>query len=127
MAEGPRLSAVDYIDRFFDELRVEIRANPKLAARLVRALGGNVVFENEAKTEAANPYALAAEGDSVRFHSVFGSMKITEIRRVLRDNNLATRVDIAGKNQQQLVDMLYSRASRKVSERKGTLFGADRT
>ena len=121
MAESPRLSAVDYIDRFFDELRVEIRANPKLAARLVRALGGHVIFENEAKTEAANPYALAAEGDRVRFYSVFGSMKISEIRRVLRDNNLATRVDITGKNQQQLVDMLYARASRKVTERRSSV------
>jgi hypothetical protein len=126
MAEGPGLNAVDYIDRFFDELRSEIRANPKLAARLVRALGGNVVFENDTKAEAANPYALAAHGDGARFFSVFGSMKATEIRRVLQDNNLATRVDMAGKSQQQLVDMLYARASKKVTERKGSLFGPHR-
>jgi len=122
MAESPGLTPVEYIDRFFDELREEVRANPKLAARLVKALGGNVVFENEAKAEAANPYALAAEGDKVRFLSVFGSMKAGEIKKVLKDNNLATRVDMTGKSVEQLVDMLYTRAARKVGERKSSAY-----
>lgn len=122
MAENPGLSPVEYIDRFFDELRAEVRTNPNLASRLVKALGGNVVFENEAKAEAANPYALAAEGDKARFLSVFGTMKVGEIKKVLKDHNLATRVDMTGKNLDQLVDMLYTRAARKVSERKSSMF-----
>jgi hypothetical protein len=122
MAESTGLTPVEYIDRFFDELREEVRANPRLAARLVKALGGNVVFENEAKAEAANPYALAAEGDKARFLSVFGTMKAGEIKKVLKDNNLATRVDMTGKNTEQLVDMLYTRAARKVGERKSSMF-----
>jgi hypothetical protein len=122
MAESPGLTPVEYIDRFFDELREEVRANPKLAARLVKALGGNVVFENEAKAEAANPYALAAAGDKGRFLSVFGTMKAGEIKKVLKDNNLATRVDMTGKSLEQLVDMLYTRAARKVGERSSSMF-----
>ncbi len=122
MAENPGLSPVEYIDRFFDELRAEVRTNPNLASRLVKALGGNVVFENEAKAEAANPYALAAEGDKARFLSVFGTMKVGEIKKVLKDHNLATRVDMTGKNLDQLVDMLYTRAARKVGERKSSMF-----
>jgi hypothetical protein len=55
MAESPGLTPVEYIDRFFDELRMEVRSNPKLAARLVKALGGTVVFEDEAKAEIASP------------------------------------------------------------------------
>ena len=62
MAESPGLTPVEYIDRFFDELRAEVRSNPKLAARLVKALGGNVVFEDETKAEVANPYQLASSG-----------------------------------------------------------------
>jgi hypothetical protein len=122
MAESPGLTPVEYIDRFFDELRAEVRSNPALAARLVKALGGNVVFENEAKAEVANPYALAAEGDRARFLAVFGTMKLGEIKKVLKDNNLATRVDMTGKNADQLVDMLYTRASRKVHERKSSIY-----
>ncbi len=122
MAESPGLTPVEYIDRFFDELRAEVRANPALAARLVKALGGNVVFDNEAKADVANPYSLAAEGDRARFFSVFGTMKLGDIKKVLKENNLATRVDMTGKNADQLVDMMYTRASRKVQERKSSIY-----
>lgn len=122
MAESPRLTPVEYLDRFFDELRSEVRSNPKLAARLVKALGGNVVFEDEVKAEVANPYALASSGPKARFLSVFGSMKAAEIRRVLKDNNLATRIDMTGKSIDQLVEMLYVRASSKVRERSSSMF-----
>lgn len=122
MAESPRLTPVEYLDRFFDELRSEVRSNPKLAARLVKALGGNVVFEDEVKAEVVNPYALASSGPKARFLSVFGSMKAAEIRRVLKDNNLATRIDMTGKSIDQLVEMLYVRASSKVRERSSSMF-----
>jgi len=122
MAESPGLTPVEYIDRFFDELRAEVRSNPKLAARLVKALGGNVVFEDESKAEIASPYQLAASGDKARFFTVFGSMKLGDIKKVLKDNNLATRIDMTGKNAEQLVEMLYARAARKVSERTSSMF-----
>jgi hypothetical protein len=122
MAEDPRLTPADYLDRFFDELRNEVRTNPKFAARLVKALGGTVVFEDEAKADIANPYALAAEGSKTRFYSVFGSMKPTQVKKVLRENNLATGVDMANKSVAQLIDMMFERASSKVKERKSSIF-----
>ena len=122
MAEDKRLSAVEYIDRFFDELREEVRSNPRLAARLVKALGGNVVFEDEDKADLANPYVLAASGAKSRFYSVYGAMKSAEIKKVLKQNNLATTIDMNGKSAAQLVDMLFERASSKVGERKSSIF-----
>jgi hypothetical protein len=122
MAENQRLTPVEYLDRFFDELRDEVRSNPKLAARLVKALGGEVVFDNEAKADVANPYALAAQGSKAKFLSVFGSLKLSEIKRVLKDNNLATRVDMNGKSAGQLAEMLFERASSKVKERRSSVF-----
>ena len=122
MAENPGLTASEYLDRFFDELRDEVRANPKFASRVVKALGGNVIFENEARADVANPYILAANGSKSQFYSTFASMKIGQIRQVLRDNNLATRLDMAGKSPEQLIDMLFDRASSKVNERKSSLF-----
>jgi len=118
MAKSQGLGAVEYIDRFFDELRSEIRANPKLAARLVKALGGNVVFEGGARLEAANPLELAARGDRAQFNAVFGAMKAAELRKVLKDNNLATPVDMTGKSAEQLLTMLHTRATRKIGERR---------
>ncbi|MDP3737867.1 MAG: hypothetical protein Q8R02_10780 [Hyphomonadaceae bacterium] len=122
MAESTRLTPVEYLDRFFDELRAEVRSNPKLAARLVKALGGEVVFESDDKAEVANPYSLAAQGSKAKFLSVFASMKLPEIKKVLKENNLATRVDMNGKTADQLVEMMFERASSKVSERSSSIF-----
>jgi hypothetical protein len=121
MAESKRLTPVEYLDRFFDELREEVRANPKLAARLVKALGGDVVFDAADKAEVANPYALAT-GPKAKFLSVFSGMKLGEIKKVLKDHNLATRIDMTGKSADQLVDMMYERAARKVAQRKSSVF-----
>jgi hypothetical protein len=121
MGEGQGLSPVEYLDRFFDELRAEVRSNPKLAARLVKALGGNVVFEDTTRSEVANPYALVT-GPKATFLAVFGSMKLNEVKKVLKDNNLATRVDMNGKTAEQLIEMLHSRASAKVHEGKSSVF-----
>lgn len=122
MAEDKRLDPVAYLDRFFDELRDEVRTNPKFANRLVKAMGGNVVFENATKSEIANPYILAANGDKSEFYSVFSPLKPSQIKKVLKDNNLATTVDVRGKSPSELLDMLYDRASLKVSERKSSYF-----
>lgn len=122
MAEDSRLTPVEYLDRFFDELRNEVRSNPKLAARLVKALGGDVVFESGDKSEVANPYALAASGSRAKFMSVFGSMKLSDVKKMLKENNLATRVDMNGKSADQLVEMMFERASTKVNERKSSIF-----
>jgi hypothetical protein len=121
MGKDPGLNPVEYLDRFFDELRAEVRSNPALAARLVKSLGGNVVFEDATKSEVANPYLLAA-GPKSTFLSVFGGMKLNDIKKVLKDNNLATRIDMNGKNADQLVEMLHSRAAAKVRERKSSFF-----
>lgn len=122
MAQGPGLTPVEYIDRFFDEIRAEVRSNPALAARLVKALGGNVVFEEEAKADVANPYALAASANKAQFFGVFGAMKLAQLKKVLKDHNLATRVDMNGKSAAQLVEMMYERACNKVGERRSSAF-----
>ncbi len=122
MEKNERLDAIQFLDRFFDELREEARANPKFASRLVRAMGGQVVFEDTAKADIANPYLLAAEGDRSNFYAVFSSLKAAQIKKVLKDNNLATSIDMRGKSASDLVDMLYDRATLKVSERKSSYF-----
>ncbi|MFC7290027.1 hypothetical protein [Hirschia litorea] len=122
MAEDPRLDAVAFLDRFFDEVRDEARTNPQFASRLVKAMGGQVVFEDATKADVANPYVLAADGDKSAFYSVFSPMKPSQIKKVLKDNNLATSIDIRGKSASQLLDMLYDRASLKISERKSSYF-----
>jgi hypothetical protein len=122
MAEDQRLSAADYLDRFFDELRSEVRANPKLAERLVKALGGEVVFDQDVRAEVANPYQLAGAAPKSQFYAVYSNLKTSQLRKVLKDYNLATGIDMSGKSAGQLVDMLYTRAAAKVGERKSSMF-----
>ncbi len=122
MAEDQGLTASDFLDRVFDEIRLEARSNPQFASRLVKAMGGNVVFEGDARAEVLSPYVLAANSSKPEFYAAFANMKATEIRKILRDNNLATRIDMARKTPLQLVDMLYERASSKVAERKSSIF-----
>ena len=122
MAENTRLDPVAYLDRFFDAIREEARTNPKFANRLVMAMGGQVVFEDETKSDVANPYILAANGTKSQFYSTFSKMKPGDLKRALKDYNLASTMDIRGKTSGELVDMLYDRASLKVSERKSAVF-----
>ena len=70
----------------------------------------------------ANPYSLAASGSKAKFLSVFGSMKLPDLKKVLKENNLATRVDMNGKSADQLVEMMFERASSKVNERRSSIF-----
>ncbi|MEO1101681.1 MAG: hypothetical protein AAFW65_07530 [Pseudomonadota bacterium] len=118
MAKNEKLDPVEYLDRFFDELRNEVRANPELASRLVKALGGSVVFDSGDADAVTNPFIVAAEQDKAHFYALYAPMKVSQIKRVLKDNNLATAVDVRGKTANQLIDMLYDRASYKVSERR---------
>ena len=122
MAEDSRLDPVAYLDRMFDVIREEARQNPKFADRLVKAMGGQVVFADETKTSVANPYILAGSSSKANFYSVYASMKTNELKRVLRENNLATSLDMRGKSSAQLLDMLYDRARTKISERKSSYF-----
>ena len=122
MAEDSRLDPAAYLDRLFDVIREEARNNPKFADRLVRALGGKVVFQDEAKGDVANPYMLAGNSSKAHFYSVFASMKANEIRKMMRENNLATSLDMRGRSVDQLIDMMYDRARLKVTERKSSYF-----
>ena len=118
MAETEKLTPVEYLDRFFDELRNEVRSNPELANRLVRSLGATVTFDLAEAPDAANPFIAASEMERPKFVALYSKMKIGQLKKLLRTNNLATVVDMRGKSASQLVDLLYSRAHAKVGERK---------
>jgi hypothetical protein len=53
---------------------------------------------------------------------MFGSMKLAQLKKMLKDHNLVTRVDMNGKAANQLVAMMYERALNKVSERRSSSF-----
>ncbi len=117
MDTGKRLDALACLDRFFEEIRDEARGNPAFAARLVKALGGEIVFDAADRRHLLNPIAMALSGDEARFRAEFAAMVAADLRAVLRDFNLASAVDMRGRDKAELVDMLWQRALAKGQER----------
>ena len=105
------------LDRFFDELRLEIRGNPELAARLVKAIGAEVSFEGALAAKLVNPRELAVNSDEAGFRAAFSQMTLAEMKSVLKAHNLASSVDMKGLKAPELIDMAYRRAVAKAAER----------
>ncbi|MEM6666607.1 MAG: hypothetical protein AAF638_09405 [Pseudomonadota bacterium] len=116
MDDGSRIDAVQYLDRFFDAVREEARTNPTFSARLVEALGGEVVFSGDDKLALLNPLKLAAKGQTELLTAISG-LSAGELKAVLKANNLASPVDVRGKDQSALETMLIERSMARLSER----------
>ena len=118
MSGEPPRDALEALDRFFEELRLELRANPELAHRLVRALGAEVSFEGSLAARLVNPRELAATKSEAAFRKTFDAMSAAEIRSVPKAHNLASAVDMKGLGTGALVDMAHARALAKINERR---------
>ncbi|MEL7129237.1 MAG: hypothetical protein AAGK23_06800 [Pseudomonadota bacterium] len=121
MEDPGDMDAFAKLDRFFEELRLEIRSNPDLANRLVKAIGAEVVFEGSLAAKLINPRELAATKPEAAFRDAFSAMTAAEIRSVLKAHNLASTVDMKGLKPPALIDMAYERALAKANERQGPL------
>lgn len=124
MEEDPQLDALDYLDRFFEEIRRHARQDAEFAARLVKALGGEVVFEADRAVDIVNPLELAATSSREKFDAVFETMTLAQIKAVMKKHNLGTTVDAKGLAKPALIEMLHARAVAKARERGATHRGA---
>ena len=117
MGDGQTIGASEYLDRLFEVIREEARANPEFAARLIRATGGAVEFPERDKAVLLNPVDIAAREGPEGVTDQYASMDASTLRRVLKEHNLATPVDVRGRNKSDLLDMLSRRAMERVSAR----------
>lgn len=118
MDTGQKLGPLEYLDRFFDEIRAEARDNPAFAARLIEALGGEAVFPDEVKRDLLNPLAEAARESEAAFKSRFDSLKSADLKWLFRTYNLASPIDLRGLDRAGMLDLLYARARAKAEERQ---------
>lgn len=117
MGPDTRLSAVEYLDRLFDVIREEARANPEFAARLVKATGGSIVFDADDRAALINPVELAAHGGETALRETLGPLEAVDLRKVLKVHGLASPVDVRGRSKDELVDMLVRRAVERATAR----------
>lgn len=117
MDQGEGIDPIEYLDRFFEEIRQEARDNPDFAHRLVKSLGGEVVFHESLKSDVLNPLIVAATETEAGLRASFSNLTKAKLKRVLKTHNLATTLDLRGLEGPQLLDMLVVRARAKALER----------
>lgn len=116
--DGQPNTAADAIDRVLELLRRELHDNPELAYRLVRALGAQVVFEGKHASALLNPSELVFELPEADARAQLLAFSLADLKTMARANSLATAVDTKGKSQDEMVDMIYTRARDKISEKR---------
>ncbi|MEM9740481.1 MAG: hypothetical protein AAF829_11485 [Pseudomonadota bacterium] len=111
------MNSTEFLDRLFDVIRDEARANPAFAARLVKAAGGQVTFTERDKVAVLNPLEVAAEGGPNAVRSAFETLDPLQLRTLLKEHNLASAIDVRSRGKADLLDMLAVRATARVASR----------
>lgn len=116
------LSPLDALDRFLGVVRDAAREDPAFARKLVGALGLTVRFDTEDYLYLEDPVHLAATVDEDRFRAIYGEPAVkpgmADLKRLLAEANLALPDELTGLKSDELIDLLWSRASRKAAERR---------
>ena len=117
MTDVQEIDASQALDKFFAIVRDEATRNSRFAARLVDALGYNVVFRGNEAKYAVDPVQVALKGVEV-FRQTFLSFSAAELKAMVKDFNLGTQADLRGKTRvPQIVDVMWQGAIAKVKDR----------
>lgn len=108
----------DAIDRVLDLLRHELQTNPELAYRMVKALGANVVFEGKHAANLINPIELVSSQSELEVRAQLLALPAADLKTIAKAARLATSIDLKGKSQDEIVDIVYRRAKEKLVERQ---------
>ncbi len=117
MSQNKEIDPAKALDRFFSIVREEAISNPRFGTRLIEAVGYTVVFRGSESLPALDPVLVATKGQE-EFRNTFLSFKAAELKKIIKDFNLATTADLAGKSKpSQLVDVMWIGASAKIRDR----------
>lgn len=108
----------DALDDFLDVLRREFRSDPELAHRVVKALGVKVELRGSKAADVLNPLELLHKEGVDGARETLQSFSLAELKKIAKNHQLATPVDVKTLDEAALVEMLLTRASNKISERR---------
>ena len=112
-----QIEPAEALDRFFAIVRQEAIDNPGFAARLLEALGANVVFRGDIALSSVDPLQVALRGYD-EFRATFLSFSVKDLKTIVKDFGLATPTDMKGKSKApQIVDLMWAGASAKIKDR----------
>tara|TARA_X000001316_G_C911855_1_gene26992 strand:+ start:487 stop:843 length:357 start_codon:yes stop_codon:yes gene_type:complete len=104
------------IDEFLRAIKDAAAESPSFRARLVDALGYTVLYEGAEQFEGANPVRQANQWSEDAFCRIWSGAKVGDIKKVLKDYELATNDDMKGLKKAELIALLYERASSQAVE-----------
>ena len=108
---------LEAIDKFLGAIRAELAANPEMAYRIVKSLPVNVNFEAAELTNFVNPLELIASNSEDKARELFYAFKLADLKKMARRVNLASSTDVAGLKNDELIDLIMDRGTRKIAER----------
>ena len=110
--------ASEALDDFLEVLRREFRDNPEFALRAVKALGGSIEFRGENAANLINPLELIERDGAESATRALESFSAAELKKVAKNHNLATTIDMKGLTLPALIELLVRRATQKIGERR---------
>ncbi|MDX2275152.1 MAG: hypothetical protein NW206_06845 [Hyphomonadaceae bacterium] len=105
------------LDRFLTAIKNQADIDPAFRNNLLLALGVTVVFDGENDLANVAPHIVAAHKDELSFRAIYGRLPVAKLRSVLTKSGLATKSDLTGKSQDDILDMLWGRAVSRAEER----------
>lgn len=105
------------LDDFLALIRREFHSNPELAYRAVKALGGNVQLRGSKAAEVLNPLELVHSEGPEAARETLRSFSAAELKKIAKNNNLATAIDMKALSDPDLIEMILTRAANKIAER----------
>jgi len=106
------------LNDFFELLRREFDSDPELAYRAVKALGVKVELRGSKAADVLNPLELIAADGSDDARETLRSFSAAELKKIAKNNNLATSIDMNGRDETGLIDLILTRAANKIAERR---------
>jgi len=116
--DGASMDAFEAVDAFLDALRRELRDNPELTYRLVKALPTDVHFLGKDAVKFVNLIELIGDHPVEVAAARLDGFSLAELKKLAQAANLATSLDMKGLDQEALVSMLISRTKAKIAERR---------
>lgn len=107
----------DALNDFLELLRREFNSNPELAHRAVKALGVNVQLRGSKAADVLNPFELIAFEGADGTRETLRSFSLSELKKIAKNSNLATSIDMNGRDESGLIDLIVTRAGNKLAER----------
>lgn len=110
--------AVEALDDFLEVLRREFHDNPEFALRAVKALGGKIEFRGENSANLVNPLELVATNGAESASRSLESFSPSELKKIAKNHGLATTIDMKGRTDLELIELIVRRSSQKIAERR---------